>query len=79
MAQALRSTNLIEGLELMAVVVFIYENGPMISGKSVAIYIDNNCALSALVKGGAKSEVVANMVRIFWFYVQKYDVNVWRG
>ena len=61
---------------MLAAVSFIFENGPASAGKSLAIYIDNNSALSALAKGAAKSEVLANLVHLFWFQAQKYDVKV---
>ena len=53
------------------------ENGAMFPGESVAIYVDNNCAISALVKGSAKSEVLDKLVQMFWFYVQKFEITVW--
>ena len=46
-------------------------------GKSLAIYVDNNCALSSLVRGTAKSEVLANLVQLFWFYAEKYNIKIW--
>ena len=76
-ATAFSSTNLIEGMEMLSVVAFLYEKGPSLEGKSLAIYVDNNCALSALVSGTAQSEVLANLVQLFWFYAQKYNIKIW--
>ena len=75
--RAFGSTNLIEGLEMLALVSFVVEHGPQLAGRSVAAYVDNNCALTALIKGSAKSEVLNNLVQLFWYYVQKFDIKIW--
>ena len=75
--KASESTNLIDGMGILSIVAFIVEHGARLADKAVAVYIDNNCALSALVKGSAKSEVLANVVQIFWLYVQKFEIEIW--
>ena len=63
---------------MLSVVSFIFENGPVLAGESLAIYFDNHCALSALVKGAAKSEVLADLVHLFWFQAHQDDIKIWR-
>ena len=62
---------------MLSVVAFTIQNGARLAGKSGAVYVDNNCALASLVRGSAKSEVLDNIVQMFWFYVRKYDINLW--
>ena len=62
---AFGETTIIYGVEMLAVVAFICDRGASMAGKSVSVYVDNNCALSALVKGAAKSDVLSNLVQIF--------------
>ena len=70
-------TSLIEGMGMLSDVSFIIQHGARLAGKSVAVYVDNNYALSSLIRGSAKSEALANIVQMFWFYVQKYDIKRW--
>lgn len=48
---AIGPTNLIGGMEMPSAVAFIAERGARLAGRSVASYVDNKCALAALVKG----------------------------
>ena len=57
--KAFGPTNLIEGMEMLSVVAFITQHGARLAVKSVAAYVDNNCALAALVRGSAKIRSVS--------------------
>ena len=59
-------TNLIFGLESIAVLAIIEELGDELTGKSIVFYVDNNSTISAMIKGESKSVVVDNIVKTFW-------------
>ena len=73
------STNLIYGLELLALLAFIYMNRFVLRNKSVNIYIDNNNALCALIRGDSNTAVIADMSACFWRLCQSFGIDVWLG
>ena len=71
--------NLIYGLELLALLAFIFMNRFALKNKSVNIYIDNNNALCALIRGDSNTAVIADMAACFWRLCQQFGIDVWLG
>ena len=72
-------TNLIYGLELLALLGFIFANRHRLKGSSINAYLDNNNALCALIRGDSNTAVIADMVAVFWLVLQKYGIDIWLG
>ena len=58
--------NIIYGIELLAVLAFIYMNREILQNSSVNIYICNNNALCALIRGDSNTAVIADVTAVFW-------------
>ena len=72
-----RHTNLIYGLELLALVLFFEETAPRLQGSCCWVYLDNNNCLAALIRGDSNTEIIAVLVARFWRTVQRHDIFVW--
>ena len=70
-------TNLIYGLELLAVVQTAADPSIDLDGKCVTFYVDNNNAISALVRAGPKALAVSISARIFWAICTKRPITPW--
>ena len=66
-----RGANSIYGLELLAIALTTADSSLDLENKSITYYIDNNNALSALVKADSKRMVIAILARLFWALVGK--------
>ena len=71
--------NLIYGLDLLALLGFIFANRHRLKGSSINAYLDNNNALCALIRGDSNTAVIADMVAVFWLVLQKYGIDIWLG
>ena len=78
-ADAFSNTNLIYGLELLALLAFIYMLRFALKGCSINCYLDNNNSLSALIKGDSNTHVIAAMVATFWRVLQKFNIDIFLG
>ena len=58
-------TNLIYGLEMMAIVQTSADPDLDLEGQCVTFYIDNN-AISALIRGDSDTVIISVLTRIFW-------------
>ena len=72
-------TNLIYGLELLALLGFVFANRRRLRNSSINAYLDNNNALCALIRGDSNTAVIADMVAVFWMVLQKYGIDIWLG
>ena len=72
-------TNLIYGLELLALLAFIFMNRNRLRNSSINAYLDNNNALCALIRGDSNTAIIADMVAVFWKVLQKYGIDIWLG
>ena len=78
-ATAFVRTNMIYGLEMLALLAFIFTMRHRLAGKSINIYIDNNNALCSLIRGDANTEIIAHMCATFWRALQVMGIDVWLG
>ena len=72
-----RHTNLIYGLELLALVLFFEESAPLLQGSCCWVYIDNNNCLAALIRGDSNTDIISILVARFWRTVRRNDICVW--
>ena len=70
-------TNLIYGLELMAVVQIAADLSLPSDDKSITFYLDNNNALIALTKADSKREIIMVLTRLFWAIVARRRITPW--
>ena len=61
-----RRANIIYGAELLAIWAFIFTIRDRMANYLVNIYLHNNDALGALIRGIRKSAVIADATAIFW-------------
>ena len=71
-----RFTNLIYGLELLALFLFLEESAAILQGSCCWVYIDNNKCLAALIRGDSNTDIIAVLVARFWRTVQRHDICV---
>ena len=45
--------------------------------KRINLYIGNNSAPNALIRGDCKGEFLASMVRMFWNLAEDLSLDVW--
>ena len=72
-----RWTNLIFGLELLALVLLFEDHAPFLAGQCCWIYLDSNNSLAALVRGDSNTDIIAVLVARFWQLVQSRNICVW--
>ena len=72
-----RCANRIYGFELLAPVASLWTWRKELAGKKVIIFIDNNAALSALIRGDSVSGISAALVATFWFIAQEANIWTW--
>lgn len=77
--EAFHKTNLIYGLELLALLGFIYMNRALLANCTVNIYIDNNNALASVIRGDSNTTIIADMVAVFWRALVALGIDVWLG
>ena len=70
-------TSVIYGLELYAVVASVFSLRYQLQGKTLSIYIDNNAALSALIKGDSCSIRVGRLISFLWYLSAAFDITLW--
>ena len=58
---------------------FMYSAPTLFSHKRANLYMDNDPAANALIRGDCANPFRAAMVRTFWKLVGKYSVDVWIG
>ena len=75
----LHRANLIYGLDLLALLAFIFMNRNWLRNSSINAYLGNNNALCALIRGDSNAAIVADMVAVFWNVLQKYGIDIWLG
>lgn len=71
------NTNLLFGLELVALVLTIADPDLPISDSCITCDVDNANALCALARSGSKRPVIAAIPRIFWALRAIRDIAPW--
>ena len=75
--RALRATNEIYGLEMFAMVSAIITLGEQLRGKRILLFLDNNAAAGALIKGSSRILVALAMIESFWGYLAQVAATCW--
>ena len=70
-------TNLIYGLEMLAIVQTAADPNLDLDGRCVTFYIDNNNAISALIKGDSDTVIISAISRIFWAICGRRGIAPW--
>ena len=70
-------TNLIYGLEMIAVIATMFVLRKFLSGRNVIFYVDNLNTKDSLVKGYSDSPVIDRLIEILWAFVQSSGAWVW--
>ena len=71
-----RDTSVIYGLELFTVVATIFTLRYRLRGCSVAIFVDNNAALCALIKGDSLSVPVSRLIPSMWYLSATFCITL---
>ena len=72
-----QNTSEIFGLELLAARLVTFENRIRWRGAPIAIFVDNNAALGAILKGDASNVAISLAILMFWEAVNKYGIRIW--
>ena len=71
--------NPIIGMEMLAPLAVTHSAPTAFEGKRVNIYIDNDAASNALIRGDCSDPVLAAMIRAFWEKAERLSLDVWIG
>ena len=74
-AKTCADTSYIYGLEMLAILATLMERGDDIRNQSVTFYIDNNNALSAILKNSAKPLAIRAMTGLIWHRIQELNIT----
>ena len=75
--RSLEATNEIYGLEMFAMVSAIVTLGDQLRGKRILLFLDNNAAAGALIKGSSRILVVLAMIESFWGCLAQLAATCW--
>ena len=67
----------IYGLELFAVSATVFTMRYRLRGCSVAIFVDNNAALCALIRGDSLSAPVSRHISFIWYLSATFAIALW--
>ena len=73
------NTNRIYGQELLALLALIVLRTGTFRGRSINIYVENNCAVGALIRSDSGAPVVDKMVALFWEICASHCIAMWVG
>ena len=62
--------------ELLPIVISCAVWGPILSRRSVKFQCDNMGVVKAVEKGSSKELVVPHLLRLMWFFVAHYDIDI---
>ena len=71
------NTNLIYGLEMLAIVQTAADPDLDLDGRCVTFYIDNTNAISALIKGDSDTVIISVLSRLFWAICGRRGITPW--
>lgn len=71
------STNLIYGLEMLALLTKLYQRNEDQMGENITFHIDNGNAFEALVKNNAKPTVITAMTHLIWHRLNTLRITPW--
>ena len=70
-------TSIIYALELLALVLTLFELAATLKNRTLVAFIDNNAALFALIRGASKIPLVDRLIAIFWKTSDEYNISIW--
>ena len=71
------TTNLIYGLEMLALLATLHIIGTPLRNKNVTFHIDNKNAFDALVKNNSKSTIITAMTQLIWHKIRELGITAW--
>ena len=75
--KSLETTNEIYGLEMFAMVSAVITLGEQLRGKRIMLFLDNNAASGALIKGSSRVLIVLAMIESFWGCLARLSASCW--
>ena len=75
--RSLETTNEIYGLEMFAMVSAVITLGDQLRGKRIMLFLGNNAASGALIKGSSRVLVVLAMIESFWGFMARLSASCW--
>ena len=75
--RSLETTNEIFGLEMFAMVSAVITLGDQLRGKRIMLFMDNNAASGALIKGSSRVLIVLAMIESFWGCMARLSASCW--
>ena len=70
-------TNLIYGLEMLAVLAILYAKCDHVRNKNATLHIDNGNAFEALVKNNARPTAIVAMTHLIWHRIYELGITPW--
>ena len=77
LSRSLETTNEIYGLEMFAMVSAVITLGDQLRGKRIMLFLDNNAASGALIKGSSRVLVVLATIESFWGCMARLSASCW--
>ena len=71
------STNLIYGLEMLALLAILYYPNNRLRNKNATFHIDNANAFDAVVKNSARPSVIVAMTHLIWHRIYELGITAW--
>ena len=75
--ETFEDTSYIYGLEMLAILAILMTEGEDLRGRSVTFYIDNNNALTALIKNSATPTAIQALTALIWHRIRELDIFPW--
>ena len=72
-----RATSAICGLGLLAVTLALYQLRRKLAGRPVLVFIDNNAALGAIVKGKTEGDPAHSFITAMWTIAATLSITLW--
>ena len=76
-ANLFAETNLIYGMETLALLVFLCGGDPDLKVKAATFHIDNENAINAVIKCNSKSDVITAMDHLIWHRIRQLGLTQW--
>lgn len=70
-----RASNVIDFMELFAVIALMIACGPIWKGKTILFFVDNTVVLSALIKQGSRVTYLNPLIRFVAAHARYFDIN----
>ena len=71
--------NIIFGLAMLGPLAFIFTNQKKLAPITIAIYIGNNNFLTSLARGDSGTDIISDMIALFWRSAEANSIDIWLG